>query len=479
MESSISLLLFIVVYRLLIANLTCFSWMRYYLLASLVLSLVIPIIKVPVYFGQAFNVSGFLSDTGLIQAVDTGKIASNTGTNATTINESGFGILSALFLIFTLTYFSGLIVKSVILFKNLKGISKLISQNSKQREGNYWIVDSNYSLPAFSFLNYIFLNKRFKNLTPEELLKVKNHELIHAGQHHTFDILLIEAASIFFWFNPVMRYIKRSIQEIHEYIADEEIAGSGQQKEEYAGLLLNLATESIVYNISAGFAMHQIRKRIVMLKRPRSGPLQRIAFFAIIPVTFISLLSFSSPGSSSGKDSNERYAPAAVENQEKLGEIAWTGNKVYSTDRLNEVFGLKKGDAYNPDDINRRLKLEGISELYLDNGFVFFRPDYTEKHHDGFVDLVIEIYEGKIARIGDLSIKADIILPPEFRNRNTINIHPGDLFSKAEIMKLVNMIAGTGKFDRDKINPKPVVNEKKSTDEYAVIDLFIELKGIK
>lgn len=473
LESSISLLLFIAVYRLLIARLTCFSLMRFYLITSVVLSLVLPLIHIPVQWNTTINLSELLTNSVLMQAGNHDG-ATATGQVAVSLPLSITGLKSIVLIILMLAYIIGVFVKSSVLIRNLKGIIRLIRYNPMTLDGKYRIVEINIAMPAFSFLNYIFLNTGFKNLSPAELQKIRNHELIHASQHHSLDILLIETASIFFWFNPVMTYIKKTIQEIHEYIADEEIAGSGQHKEEYAGLLLNLATETKSFNISAGFAIHQIRNRIIMMKRPRSGPFQRLAFAAIIPLVIFTLFSFSYLDGPSLKSSQRTESAILSGNQEKLGDITWKGNNVYSAERLNEVFGLKKGDMYNPDDISQRLK---ITDLYLDNGYVFFRAAFTEKRHDGFVDLAVEIYEGKIARIGDVSITADITLPMEIRTKN--NIHPGDQFSKAEILKLVRMIGDTGKFDREKINPKPVVNEKKSTDEYAVIDLIIELKGIK
>ena len=71
---------------------------------------------------------------------------------------------------------------------------------------------------------------------------------LHIQQLHTFDIIFIELASIVFWFNPLMKYLKRSIQEIHEFIVDEKIAGVGQDRKDYAELLLNLASDYKRFN---------------------------------------------------------------------------------------------------------------------------------------------------------------------------------------------------------------------------------------
>lgn len=62
-----------------------------------------------------------------------------------------------------------------------------------------------------------------------------------------------------------------------------------------------------------------------------------------------------------------------------FGNITWKGNTKYSDSVLNILLGLKKGDIYNLDLLNRRLgkqlTAEGgdIGSLYQDDGYLFFR----------------------------------------------------------------------------------------------------------
>jgi outer membrane translocation and assembly module TamA len=273
-----------------------------------------------------------------------------------------------------------------------------------------------------------------------------------------------------------MRYTKRTIKEIHEFIVDEKIAGDGKQKKEYAQLLLNLTSEAGIFNLSAGFAGPQIRRRIIMMNSPRSRPVKKIIFILIIPVIISMLLSFSYLKNPSGQVVPNQRDETGRTVQETIGNITWTGNFVFGTDKLSAVFGLKKGDNYIPEEVNKRLKMSDIADLYFDSGYVFFKADYAENRHNGVVDLVISIYEGKTGRIGDVKLKANVIIDEDIRK--LVNIHTGDLFSKSEILKLIYALAATGKFDKEKINPKPIVNQEKSTDEYAVIDLLVELTGI-
>src|ERR1035437_4295683 len=52
-ESSVYLLFFVAIYKLAISNLTHFTWMRTYLLSSLTLSIILPLIRIPGQWSQS------------------------------------------------------------------------------------------------------------------------------------------------------------------------------------------------------------------------------------------------------------------------------------------------------------------------------------------------------------------------------------------------------------------------------------------
>ena len=63
-------------------------------------------------------------------------------------------------------------------------------------------------------------------------------------------------------------------------------------------------------------------------------------------------------------------------NRHFFRNIKWKGNSLYSDDQLYAILGLSKGDVYNPELLQNRLKfsLDGrdISTLYLDDGYWVF-----------------------------------------------------------------------------------------------------------
>jgi len=474
LESTVSLLLFLIVYRLLFANLTHFSWMRVYLLISVLLSLVLPLIIIPIHWRSSISHSDLYNNYRLIFGNQL-----NGFSNAQSINNSGIDRPQLLLILIIGLYVIGLLYKSYNFARNLQTIRTCIRQNPKVREGGYWFVNLNNIMPPFTFFNYIFITNSYQNLSSDELQRIKDHEKIHARELHSLDVLFIELISILFWFNPLLIYLKKSIQEIHEYIVDEKIVERGKGKKDYAELLLKLASEVKGFNLSAGFSGNQIKRRIVMISKQRSLPGQKLMFVILVPLTMLLILSFSYIKNTDSPTSQTTQNENVIQNQLKIGEILWKGNTVYDIKTLNNAFGLKEGSLYNKKLIEDRLNgssgaQDDVAGLYQDNGYLFSRISFTEEQNKDAVDLTIAIYEGKQAKFADIILKVNGIVTKE--GVNDLGIKTGDLFSRAKIIKSIRALAATGKFDPDKIDPNLIPHL--TNDEYESVDLVFELTEI-
>ncbi|MBA3664057.1 MAG: M56 family metallopeptidase [Bacteroidetes bacterium] len=301
LASSLCLMIFSAVYRLLISGLTHFSWMRIYLICSLVLSLTLPLINIPApWRSELIPTESLINFVPKFLQQTESTSALNTLTNPITMfSESPVALLITYGLL--MIYLLGCIYKAYFLAKNLKSIILFIRNNHKVKEANYWIVSLEGQIPAFSFFNYIFINRNFKDLLDKDLQIIKDHERVHADHYHTFDIMFLELIRVMFWFNPVFNYLKTALQEIHEYIADEKVAGEGENKKSYAMLLLNLASETRVFDLAAGFTGEHIKRRILMIAKPRTPARHKFRFFALAPLAAILMLLFSCSKNTPGK----------------------------------------------------------------------------------------------------------------------------------------------------------------------------------
>ena len=137
--------------------------------------------------------------------------------------------------------------------------------------------------------------------------------------------------------------------------------------------------------------------------------------------------------------------------------ITWTGNSVYSSDDLNSILMIKKGDVYDVVTMEKRLFGGGkqneydVSKLYRDNGYLFFSLQPVELNVEGdSVDVEMRIVEGKPATLNNIIINGND-LTNERVVRRQIFTRPGYLFSQTDFERSIREIASMGQFDPEAI----------------------------
>jgi hypothetical protein len=435
------------------------------------LSLVLPVIVIPIQWQSHLTSVEQFANTFLLQVNQLNTIATGEAQVNSVQIPSGFNFQWILLYGFFIIYFIGLTYKMIVFARNLKTIHQLIKQNPKERENNYWIIRLKKEIPAFSFFNFIFINHNYNNLSNKDMQQIKNHEMVHAKQYHTLDILFFELVSIVFWFNPVMIYLRKTVKEVHEYIVDAEIAGAGEEKKAYAQLLLNLASETKTFNLAASFTGEHIKRRILMIAKPKTLPRYKLSFIVLVPLTALMLLSFSYIKYPNSQEKISQQSTHQIASGNRIGKITWVGNTVFSTDTLNQLLGLKSGDYFSFDDLSKRLLEGDVPTLYHDNGNAFSKVDYTSSlNPNGDYDLTITVYEGEKANIGIISVKGNVKVSSNEILKKVI-IRSGDLFNKTKIINSVRAIEAMDKFVPEEIDVTPIPNE-----ETRKIDLVFIVK---
>lgn len=137
--------------------------------------------------------------------------------------------------------------------------------------------------------------------------------------------------------------------------------------------------------------------------------------------------------------------------------ITWVGNSKYSSELLNSILKIEKGDVYNREILETNLSYNpnerDISSLYLDDGYLFFSAEPVEvRVANDSIDIEIRIREGKQARINKVSISGntktnDRVVIRELRTR------PGQLFNRSDIIRTIRELAQLRYFDPEKIVP--------------------------
>lgn len=168
-----------------------------------------------------------------------------------------------------------------------------------------------------------------------------------------------------------------------------------------------------------------------------------------------------------------------------IRNITWEGNYLYTGEQLGKVFGLKKGDVYNPQEIQKRLEAnpgQDVSSQYMDDGYLYYNCRAVEKSVEGdSIDLEMRIFEGKQATINKIILNGNTKTSDHVVLRELFTL-PGQKFSKTEIINTQRQLSQLGYFDAEKIGINPIPHPEDGTVdiEYTVEEKpsdQIELSG--
>jgi TonB family protein len=188
------------------------------------------------------------------------------------------------------------------------GLLAIIRRHGLKRRGSFFIVTIPDNLPAFSFFNILFVNTSVSfDLKGSPVFR---HEMAHARQFHSADIILLEIVKILQWFNPFIYIMQRFLKETHEYLADEAVLEQNSDSAGYRLLLLSQVF-GIQPGISNYFNHSLIKKRFTMMSKEKSPVIRQVRYLLVLPMAIILLLIFSSQENSFSQENKktEEIAP--------------------------------------------------------------------------------------------------------------------------------------------------------------------------
>ena len=173
---------------------------------------------------------------------------------------------------------------------------------------------------------------------------------------------------------------------------------------------------------------------------------------------------------------NDKYVDVHLKMEEGkkyyISDISWAGNTIYSSEYLDLLLGMKKGDVYNQTLLNKRTMEDddAVANLYMNNGYLFFQLVPIESKIEGdSIALEMRVMEGPQARINNIAINGNDRLYEKVIRRE-LRVRPGDLFSKEALQRSAREIAQTGHFDPESMDIRPEPNPDNGT-----VDLIFNL----
>jgi TonB family protein len=272
-EPAISLGLFYLVYVLFLRKVPFFQENRLYLLTAILFSLALPLIN----FSPPVPIAGY---TYLIQEVTTAG-QSMSGMQSPDSPITFTGILVFIYMAIT-------IALAARLAGRLVQLSRLASGKSSGKYGNARIVSLDSAQTPFSFFNYIFINESLYGKEVKQ--KILDHEMVHIRQLHSADRLLLEVLVIIQWFNPAAWLCRRSMIEIHEYLADQEVIKRSVSIPFYKSLLLSLQMGGEFFSPANNFSKSLTINRIKMMTAIKPPAWKKTRFFILLPLVLLILM---------------------------------------------------------------------------------------------------------------------------------------------------------------------------------------------
>ena len=270
-------LLFLVVYDLFLKKETFFNWNRMYLIATPILSFLLPLFKIEA-FRNVIPEQYLVQLPAVIIGENTtkGAIALDPVTISTT-SAASFTMLELLQVVWVI----GMLVALILFCLKLIKFYKLKQVGVKSKFEKLLLINLPNSTAAFSFFNTIFLGS---DLTEQQKENILLHESVHANQRHTIDLLIFEILRIVCWFNPLVYVFQKKITELQEFIADSEVAKQQTNKKYYQSLLSQVFQTSAISFTNTFFNQSLIKKRIVMLQKSKSKKIFQLKYLLLIPV---------------------------------------------------------------------------------------------------------------------------------------------------------------------------------------------------
>ncbi|MBP1224617.1 M56 family metallopeptidase [Flavobacterium sp. 1355] len=290
LKSSGLLAMFYFAYILLLRKETFFNSSRWFLIAGLLTSVILPFVvytkviwitPAPVATENIYN-----NTTSYGSSAD---VAPYSYTNVPeTVTEESFEInWNLVYLIIYSVGFIAFMVKFALDFYSLNCVLK--GKKIQQLE-DFKFIDVKENIAPFSYFDYIVYNSSL--YTAAELENILEHEKVHSNQHHTIDVLISRIFCILFWFNPIVWLYKKAILQNLEFIADREASKKISDKKAYQYTLLKITTHETCVAITNHFYQSLIKKRIVMLNKNQSKKRNYWKYYAVIPALAAFVLLF-------------------------------------------------------------------------------------------------------------------------------------------------------------------------------------------
>ncbi len=274
LQSGACLAGFYFVYKLFLSRETLHRFNRMLLLSVIVVSAVLPLCRI--------TVERELPVAATETVIEVSEI-----TAAEIVEDKGVDYETAICIVFLL----GAAATAARLIFSIISVRKIIAS------GTTTTADDGISLTImdgdtkpFSWMCLIVLSAKDAE---EDGRIIIAHETAHIRLHHSWDILAVDIIGCVQWFNPALWLLRRELQSLHEYEADDAVLASGVNIKEYQMLLIKKAVGGRLLTIANCLNHSKLKNRITMMLQKPSSRWSAGKALLMLPLVGLSLGAFA------------------------------------------------------------------------------------------------------------------------------------------------------------------------------------------
>ena len=268
-------------YWLFLRNKIFHQYNRFYLLAAMSLSLLLPLLKINFWQPAATQNQAIR----VLQAVSAGdEYMSSVVITAPGSNWSFEQLYPIVYWLISIIFF-------VIMLRTIFLILTLLKRYTVQQIEEVSFVNTEDDSTPFSFFKYIFWNSSIdiNTTTGRQIFK---HEVAHIQEKHTHDKFFVNIVLIFCWCNPFFWLYRKELNMIHEFIADKK-AVENSDTAAFAAMILQAAYPRHRFELTNNFFYSPIKRRLLMLTKNNSPKVSYIARLMVLPLAVLVFAAFT------------------------------------------------------------------------------------------------------------------------------------------------------------------------------------------
>ena len=271
--STLALAALYLLYKVLMSYETLHRLNRVLLLGFVVLSAVLPLCRIEI-----------VEELPAVEPVE--FVAPMADSVVYEVAES-FNYTALLQMAFFALFLLGAVVMIARLAISIMSVKRIISSGEQQYlEGGVTLTIVDKPISPFSWFGHIVVSRADIEQNRDIIL---THEMAHIRLRHSWDVLAVDLALCFWWFNPAMWLLRRELQSLHEYQADEEVLNSGIDAQTYQLLLIKRAVGSRLHSVANCLNHSNLNKRITMMCKKTSSRWSAAKALLVLPLVAVSL----------------------------------------------------------------------------------------------------------------------------------------------------------------------------------------------